>query len=122
VICWFSTGVWVEKHHLILDYLILGRRVTVAAEVVCVDHKPEVRSDPLVHVLIARGLASKTDWEGVMGKGVRRERAGKRGRRGKMSRKEKREERDRRGREEGREGEGDKMKEREEGGEGEGDK
>lgn len=68
-----STGVWVEKHHLVLDYLILRRRVTVTAGVVCIDHKPEVRSDPLVHILIARGLAGKTDWEGVMGKGVKGE-------------------------------------------------
>ena len=76
MICWLSAGVRVEKHHLVLDYLILKRRATVTAEVVRIDRKPEVRSDPLVHILIARGLASKVDWESVRQKGERRGRGG----------------------------------------------
>ena len=56
VICCLPTGVWVEEQHFILNDLVLQRWSAVTGEVVCVNHKPEVGAEPLVQVLVARGL------------------------------------------------------------------
>ena len=56
VICCLPIGVWVEEHHFILNDLIFQRWSAVTGEVVCINHKPEVGTEPLVQVLVARGL------------------------------------------------------------------
>ena len=56
VICCLSTGVWVEERHFILNDLVLQWWSSVTGKVVCVDHKPKVGAEPLVQVLVARGL------------------------------------------------------------------
>lgn len=56
VICCLPTGVWVEEHHFIMNDLVLQRWSGVTGKVVCVDYKPKVRAEPLVQVLVARGL------------------------------------------------------------------
>ena len=56
VICCLPIGVWVEEHHFILNDLIFQRWSAVTGEVVCINHEPEVGTEPLVQVLVARGL------------------------------------------------------------------